>query len=355
MGDRIIGESSNTQGEASSLLSFPTTLELAPISKVENGWETSSGVINDTMQRVQDSLYYQNFSYSLKSRVAYDTWNDVVSTTNHTAGFKKFSDYQLETPADALDSGVTMPVGLTTDSTNFEIVSDLIGSGNINCVSDFDLVKENSLNNGTISDEIVFNSRILQDYYESVGNRVLSIDDFSGTFNSNPRATPFSVALQFELNTNQAMKFITYVRDRRYVGQRQIMVVDLVHDNSFGYINQYGQAGTVYPLGSFDFSIVGTDGRLLWYPNNYKVNDYDVVAISYRLDDNILGVGTTSLGPAEIFTSSTEIASGATENVVSIGYTYRSLKVLASISGSTHNEWEMEELNIIHDGSSVVS
>ena len=355
VGEKIIGQSSNTQGRAVKVLSFPTTLETGPFSKVENGWETSSGFINDTLQRVQDSFYYQNFSYSLRSRVAFDTWDDVVSSTNHTAGFKKFSDYQLETPADALTSGVTMPVGLTTDTTSFEVVSDLINVANLNCVNDFDLVTENSkaTNSGTVSDEIVFNTRILQDFFESVGNRVLSIDDMSGTFNSNPRSTPFSIASQFPLNTRRCMKYITYVRDRRFVGQRQIMVVDLVHDDSFGYINQYGQVGTVYPLGSFDFSIVGTDGRLLFYPTNFKVNDYDVVAVAYNLDDNLLGIGSTSLGCAEIFTSSTAISSGGSETLVSIGYTYRSLKILASITGSTHNEFEMEEINLIHDGTTV--
>ena len=56
---------------------------------------------------------------------------------------------------------------------------------------------------GTVSDEIVFNTRILQDFFESVGNRVLSIDDMSGTFNSNPRSTPFSIASQFPLNTQE--------------------------------------------------------------------------------------------------------------------------------------------------------
>ena len=143
-GEKIIGQSSNTQGKAVKILSFPTTLETGRFSKVENGWETSSGFINDTLQRVQDSFYYQNFSYSLRSRVAFDTWDDVVSSTNHTAGFKKFSDYQLETPADALTSGVSMPVGLTTDTTSFEVVSDLINVADLNCVNDFDLVTENS-------------------------------------------------------------------------------------------------------------------------------------------------------------------------------------------------------------------
>jgi hypothetical protein len=34
------------------------------------------------------------------------------------------------------------------------------------------------------SDEIIFNSTILQDYSESVGNRVLIIDDISQDFNT---------------------------------------------------------------------------------------------------------------------------------------------------------------------------
>ena len=348
IGEVLEGQSSQTQGIPSSILSFPTTLKCAATSKVEDGWETASGFINDNMQRVQDSYYYQNFSYSLKSKVSFNTWDDLVSTVNHTAGFKKFSDYQLETNSD-----IEMNVGLSTDLTSLDAVSDLIGVADLNCVSDFDLVKENSLNEGSISDEIIFNSTILTDYYESVGNRVLTIDDMSGVFNSNPGNQKYTVATTFDLSTRRAMKFIAYVRDRRYTGQRQLTVVDLVHDTSFGYINQYGQDSTVYPLGDFDFSITGSEGELRFYPNNYKVNDYDVVAISYSLDDNILSTGSTNLGPAVVQTSSTEIASGATETIVSLATTYRSAKVLVSITDPTHNEFQMEELNVLHDGTNV--
>ena len=93
--DIIIGQTSNTQGKAGNIKEFTSSLETGPFSRVENGWETSSGFINDNIQRVQDSFYYQNFSYSLKSEVTFDTWDNVVSTLNHTAGFKKFSDYRL--------------------------------------------------------------------------------------------------------------------------------------------------------------------------------------------------------------------------------------------------------------------
>ena len=82
-------------------------------------------------------------------------------------------------------------------------------------IHDFDLVTENNINGGTISDEMVFANRILTDYFESVGNRVLSIDDISGDFNSEPRSTPFSVVNTFDL-TKRTHKYITYVRDKRF-------------------------------------------------------------------------------------------------------------------------------------------
>ena len=40
------------------------------------------------------------------------------------------------------------------------------------------------------------------------------------------------------------------------------MIVDLIHDRSFGYMNQYGRVETVYDQGSFDFRISGGNGEL---------------------------------------------------------------------------------------------
>ena len=167
------------------------------------------------MQRIEDSLYYQNFSYSLKSKVDFDTWDDVVTATNHTSGFKKFCDYQLESTS----TDPSMVVGLATDTTSVDSVNELSGIGNLHCVEDFDLVKENSLTLGSdiVSNKIIFANRVLTDYYESVGNRVLSIDDMSNTFNSNPRATQYSAVATIDLAKTRAAKFITFVKDMRYI------------------------------------------------------------------------------------------------------------------------------------------
>jgi len=357
-GEIIKGDSSNTQGIASSISSYKSDLTIDAFSKVENGWETDSGFLNITQQRLQDNDYYQNFSYSLRSAISFNVWDDVVSTLNHTLGYKKFSDYQLDSTATDASS---MIVGLTTATTEVDQVHDLVGVGNLNTFSDFDLVKENSLivPGSILSDEIIFSSRILQDFEESIGNRVLTIDDMSGSFNSNPRSTPFSVVETFKLAEHRAQKYITFVRDKRFYGQRQIMIVDLIHDGSFGYIQQYGRAETVYDQGSFDFSIVGSEGQLLFYPTRSAVNDYDIVALSYNLDDNLLGIGNTSVGTALIDSHSVNVPkANPSTNIVSIANTYRSAKILVEVTADSeyvglYDEFGMVELNLVHDGTEV--
>ena len=315
----IRGSASRTEGIALSVRSYESYLKMGAISKTLRGHQDDSGFLNTNMQRIQDSDYYQTFAYSLSSRVPLETWNDVVSSTNHTLGYKKFADYQLE-------SVTSVSVGISTDQTAIDQIIDAVGFADLNCVYDFDVVSENFLNVGdkVLSTEIRFASRILQDFLESVGNRVLSIDDLSSQFNSDPRPTAFSVINTFALASRRAMKYITYVRDTRFTAQRQLMIVDLIHDGARGYINQYGRVESTYDQGSFDFTVSGTDGQLQFFPTKFKVNDYQIAAISYNLDDNLLSTGTTAIGPSIIETDSITIGSG-------IGEQQRSLVSLALI------------------------
>ena len=351
-GEVLEGTSSRTQGIGSSVSTFASSINCNASSKVFGGWQSNSGVLNNNLQRIQDSFYYQNFSYSLKSKVDYDTWNEVVGSLNHTLGFRKFSDYQMESRPSNSGS-----VGLSTDVGYFEVISDLVGFANLNCVYDFDLVRENSIdvNNKLVSDEIVFANRILTDYEESIGNRVLSIDNLGPQFNSNPRATAFSIVNTFKLSDIRAQKYITFVTDKRFTAQRQLMLVDLIHDGSFAYINQYGRVETQYDQGSFDFSISGNEGQLLFYPVKSAVNDYNITCLSYNLDDNLLSTGSTSIGDVAIIdTDSLSLSSGITTTIVSIANTYSSLKVLVQITPDiNYQEFEFEELNIVHDGTNI--
>jgi hypothetical protein len=330
-------------------------------SKFENGWESSAGVLNDNLQRVQDSLYYQNFSYSLKSEVDYDSWKDAVGTLNHTLGFKKFSDYQLNSSlyynksfVEKNSNNNSLTPVLTSNLASIDITNNIIGFADLNCVYDFDLVKENSLIIGenSFSDEIIFSSKILTDYFESVGNRVLSIDDISYLFNSNPRPTKFSEVHRFFLADYRAQKYITYVRDKRFTAERQIMLLTVIHDGSNGYLSQYARNETYADLGSFDFAIDGSEGLLIFYPIKYSINDYDITTLSYNLSDSLSGVGSTSFGGvADIQTNSVSVSSGST-TILNIENTYTSAKVLVEIT-SNDNEYEFVELNVLHNGTEV--
>jgi len=351
VGQVIKGYSSKTQGIASSIRSYESYAKTKVFSKVENGWRTDSGILNDNAQRIQDSDYYQNFSYSLNSRVAYDDWYNVVSSLNHTLGFKKFADYQLES-----SSLSSMNV---TSTSSIDIVNNLDGFANLNCVYSFDLVRENSLNfdSKIVSTEVIFANRILQDYSESSGNRVLSIDDLSGQFNSHPRPTAYSVVDSFTLSEMRARKYFILVQDQKYYAQRQLMVVDLLHDDANGYLNQYGRVSTEYDQGSFDFKVDGSFGQLLFYPTRYTINDYWITAISYNLDDNLLGTGSTSIGGLTLIdTESASVSAGTTTTIVSIASTYSSAKILVEVNpdiSMNDNEFEFVELNIVHNGTDV--
>ena len=349
VGEIIEGLTSKSQGIASFVDSVDSFFDLNSTSTVDNGWQTSAGFLNLNSERIQDSDFYQNFSYSIKSEISYDSWKDAISTLNHTTGFKKFAEYQLESV-----NTNSMKVGISTDNTYIDVVIDVTGFADLNCVSDFDLVKENSLvvSERSFSDEIIFSSRILTDYYESIGNRVLSIDDISPQFNSNSRPTRFSEVHRFVLTDARAQKYITYVTDRRYNGQRQLMLVSLIHDDGIGYLNQYARLESTYDLGSFDFSIEGSDGILTFNPINYSINDYNVSLLSYNLKDSMLGIGSIDFGDlVSLKTSSNFVSSGST-TVVGVGTTYNSAKILVEITASD-GQYEFDELNVVHDGTNV--
>ena len=103
----------------------------------------------------------------------------------------------------------------------------------------------------------------------------------------------------------------------------------------------------------------------MFFPTKSSINDYHLTAISYNLNDNYLSTGSTSIGGVLIDSESTIVNSGSSATIVSIGNTYHSLKVLVEIApdvsnpsfGNTAtingNEFEAQELNIVHDGTDV--
>ena len=374
VGKVISSPQTGAKGLIKEVVAFESNYGLDYYSVVENGWEYSTGFLNDELQRIHDNDYYQSFSYSIKSRVPYEEWNDTVSSLNHTSGFKKFSDLQIESqlPSLLVDTLTLRPIGTVTNQL------DLISSYDLNCVPNFDLVSETYLSNNTLafSDEIIFKTRILTDYAESISNRVLTIDDISGEFNNNPRSTPYTEVFRKRLADGRAQKFIVYVRDRLFTGERQIMMVTVLNDigRGFSMINQYGRVESVLDLGSFDYVVDGSDGVLNFYPVKYTLNNYNVVPLAYNIDQLDMGttslasIGSTTIGVSTVAGFNGALVSIATSSILANGAIAQTMVTLAGVgttSSGTRSakilvnietddgRCEYEELNLVHDGTEI--
>ena len=351
VGQKIKTKSSGSTGIVKNITSYETSYKVDAFSPRRKGWNRETGFLNNDFQRMHDNDYYQYFSYELKSRKDLNTWDNSVSTLNHTAGFKKFGNLIMES--------IALNAGISTDQNNgdFTGTADLSGIVSLNCVYDFDLAKENNIIiDGNIkSNEIVFNSRVIQDYIESIGNRVLVIDDISNSFNSNPRPTVFSVVDSFDASNFRSKKYIASIQDKRFSNEIQLSMVSLLYDNNLGFINQYGIYSN-YDLGSFDFNVSGSSGNLLFYPINSKFNDYYVKLFSFSLNDSISGIGTVNLGDSVKLTTSTFTLSQGTSSattIVGLTTSYRSSKVLVQIGSTDSSYYQYDEISIIHDNSNV--
>ena len=347
-GERIVGETSRTQGIIKSKHDFKAEVKTNSSSIVKKGWSRDTGILNLNTERISDNHYYQNFSYSLKSQIPMDEWDDVVSSMNHTSGFLKFSDLVIESNDDAYQG-----VFSDFDGSNVTIIADAIREIDLSCYPTFDLVTENSLSGAgrPLSDKIYFGSRILTDYFESFGNRVLTIDDISTQFNNTPRSTKFSNIKTFSLD-QRFKRFLTYVEDKRFTQQRQTMLVNVLQNGTVATISQYGRTESSYDLGSFDFTISGTDGNLLFYPTKFAVNNFNISYLSFDIDNTVAGIGSTSLGDVAIINSASVDSISSATDIVSIATTYRSSKVLIEVN-SDDGILEHDELNVIHDGTDV--
>jgi len=350
-GEIVAGESSKTQAEIVRVLNFNSIYDVNSSSIVKKGWQKETGFLNNDLQKIHDNDYYQYFSYSVKTNIPLETWDSSVDELNHPVGFKKFADLQVKSLPDGVGIGSTL-------ESESNVVVELDSSLNLHCKADFDLARENNIVIGQnyASNQIVFDSAILQDYLESVGNRVLMIDDLSPEFNSNPRSTKYSNIDVFTLTNARYRKYVTFVNDLVYADQNQVLLVSLLHDNNYGYLNQYGKIYNDHDLGAFDFSIFGSEGVLEFHPNYYEENNYNISFSDLSVSDLTTSVGEQNLGNIVSIASSTKTLVTGTSTattVVGIASTYRASKIYVVIGAEDGSYYEVDELSVVHNDVDV--
>lgn len=305
-GQYIRGENSFAIGLISKIFKSDLYFELSSFVKISKNWEKESGFLNNDVQKIQDSFYYQNFSYSLKSRVDYDTWKDAVLTLNHPRGFKGFADYQLESESF---------VGISTQQTQsgVDTLVDIISVSDLNTYYNFDTASETSIqiNSSTASKEILFDNKILEDHILSVGNRVLPVDDISWQFDS----TENTQKRDFILTSNELpifkREFDASDTDIVNLDNNTIKIENhfFVTGEKIYYSNNTNSSSNSIGIGTTDFGVgIGTTDKL---PNEayiVKISD-NLIKLSRTAEESLksipdtLDITSVGIGSTHYFSS----------------------------------------------------
>ena len=346
-GEFIFGQNNGTTCLCVSSYSPEIYCNVESNAIVEKGWNRNTGFLNDFEQRIHDNDYYQYFSYDLRSSVDYSKWSDAVDALTHPTGFKKFSNMLVDSNQ--------INVGLSTDQDfgEFEPINDIVSEVSLNCFNDFDYVTENYFNidNSTRSNEIYFNTKILQDFIQSKNNKVILIDDISDNFVN--ELTPDNITIDsFNKLDIRFKKYLIHLYDRLLPEFSQSLIINLVHNELDVALNQYAISESISELGYFDSEIINSDLNLTFTPFDTINKIYSINSFSFALGDSV-GISTTTLG--DIVTINTNSTSGiGTTSIIGISTSNSGGKIILVCSDFDDNNFYSKEFNYIQDENSIV-
>jgi len=186
-GDKIFGEISKINGTVEYFDVFNLYATLGVSRDKTSSIDLSSGILNDSLQKISDNFYYQKFSYSIKGSIPYNVWRESVRSIVHPSGFKEFSDLEIFTKPtlNEVNLGIAKSTGmkptlLSTDSFTFINIDQTIP---LNLRSNFARVyEEELLPDGSIQNVYLDEGVDLTSYIINKTNKVIEIDNISDQF-----------------------------------------------------------------------------------------------------------------------------------------------------------------------------
>ena len=134
----------------------------------------------------------------------------------------------------------------------------------------------------------------------------------------------------------------------------------MIDNNGNGFIQEFGSVdGSADLNGFFDFRVTGSEGELLFFPDNFDTNNYDVHGLVYNVDRDIhtaVGistlVGITTVGDiVQLATRGSKINAGVTTtvNIYDIPLTNMDAGHKFMIQMTAGELHEVVNLNVLHD------
>ena len=236
--------------------------------------------------------YYQNLSYSIKSR---QQWNDIRTPVNslvHSIGIKNFSDTEIISDEDER-------IGITSFSDQTTIVRDYIQENRIDTINNFALVNDVDVLQNK-SKFLKLKNKKLTNYQESKSNIVLKIDDISKQFSHfEDQPLTYKDILKID-DGNSYNNYLFKVSD--ISGKNEVQLTSLVFLNDSvnsniailekqSLVNVGSGLTTVDGEQYGEFSIED-DKYLRFTPKDPYDTEYDIKYIDKKFDNQVIGIGT---------------------------------------------------------------
>ena len=363
VGDVLLGSVSGSRATVVETKSFDGFFDVGYGSTINFGWLTNKGVLNDDTQVISDNDYYQKLAYSIKSPVKF---NDLIGPVNrlaHISGTKNFSDTEITSVAVASTNFIDQDASQS-------IVIDVFSESDVTTNNFFDFavdtdVEQSVTNFSQLStNSIKFGTKKLTNFIECLTNRVLSIDDISGSFIDRENLVGnFKDIINYPSGTGYS-RFTIVVTD--VVDQTSFQIYDLIvisdgNDNTFllekaniksNAQQQVDLESEKESLGEFTTEFIQLNGTiaLRFTPSN-QAKTYDIKAFRQLFDSRSSGIGTNIIGDTNIIGLTTVIGAGSTDQIVGLASSeFNSIFAYVEVTDNTTSEREYAEITVLHDG-----
>lgn len=109
----ITGGTSSATGKVAVYDQATSTFNVVSVADSDGEFVNEDGFVSETTMKIQDSLYYQDYSYVLKVGSSINVWRDAFKSTMHTAGFyyagqvniSNRLNAKIQTPVKGIESG----------------------------------------------------------------------------------------------------------------------------------------------------------------------------------------------------------------------------------------------------------
>ena len=194
-GEKVTGTISKASGLIDNLSIARGVLNIGSLTKTPGRFIDDVGKPSEIVQKIQDSFFYQNFSYVIKSETPISNWKTQVLENNHAAGFALFGQLQLTGGKDVSGRKIGTEFTKQVNINNYSNVNQITSFGAAQPIyTDF---------NNT---EVLFRKKRLTSSEEILTSIVKKLDNVSDRFNGIDKQFPITVeGEQVIVNQNQLM------------------------------------------------------------------------------------------------------------------------------------------------------